>query len=441
MDFSIFFTSFAGILNEMSPYILLGFIIAGILHEFVRPETMSRHLSGKGWRPVVKAALLGVPLPLCSCGVLPTAVGLHRQGASKGATTSFLIATPQTGVDSIAATYSLLGLPLAILRPIAALAGGFIGGISVGKFDRTDTGGIHAAGVDAAGVDAVSGCHDGCCTDGTSDISGKVSGKSNVSFLRRLFSAVRYGMVDMVGNVGKWLVIGLIVAALITVYVPDTFLLSLSGTPFLAMLAMIAVAVPMYICATGSIPIAMSLMMKGLNPGAAFVLLMAGPAANFASMMVLGKAIGKRATAIYLASVIVTALMFGLAVDYLLPASWFSVAGHIGEESCHHGTVWFETLCSAILLLALGYSFFVGRGHGNTHRSNENTDMIHEFKINGMSCNHCRMTVRNAIASIPGVENVDVDLSKASASVEGEFDPQAVVKAVSDAGFDVVSVS
>ena len=429
MDFNVFFTSLLDILNEMSPYILLGFLIAGLLHEFVKPETMSRHLAGKGWKPVVKATLLGVPLPLCSCGVLPTAVGLHRQGASKGATTSFLIATPQTGVDSIAATYSLLGFPMAVMRPIAALVGGFVGGVWVNAFDRDKQKHVAASGKETS-ASCTDVCGDGCHSDGRDNHTGIAA---------RLWAAVRYGLVDMVASVGKWLVIGLVVAALITVYVPDQFLVSLSDRPLLAMLAMIVVAVPMYVCATGSIPIAMSLVLKGLNPGAAFVLLMAGPAANFASMMVLGRAIGKKATAIYVMSVIVTALLFGLIVDYLLPVEWFGMSGHATgatSHACHHSFGWFETSCTIMLLFLLTYSFFATRHH---HHSNPQTssDMTQTFKIDGMSCNHCRMTVEKAIAAIPGVEKVEVDLSAASATVEGDFDSAAVVKAITDSGFDV----
>lgn len=416
MDFATFFHSLLDILNEMSPYILLGFLIAGFLQEFVRPETMSRHLSGRGWKPVVKAALFGVPLPLCSCGVLPTAIGLHRQGASKGATTSFLIATPQTGVDSIAATYSLLGLPLAIIRPIAALAGGFIGGLGVNRFADKDT----------AQSSSQTQRPEACRL--TADIRRPI--------WRRILSALRYGMVDMVGNVGKWLVIGLLIAALITVYVPDEFLLSLSDRPLLAMIAMVVIAVPMYVCATGSIPIAMSLMLKGLNPGAAFVLLMAGPAANFASVMVLGKSLGKRTTAVYIASVVLTALLFGLAIDYLLPASWFGLTGKMAHGlSCHHETGLFPMICTGILLAALAYSFYTMRNHRHNHSTDK--DMTQIFNISGMSCNHCRMSVEKAIAAVPGVTSVSVDLSEATAHVDGDFSEEAVVKAVTDAGFDI----
>ncbi len=427
MDFNIFFMSLLEILNEMSPYVLLGFLIAGLLHEFVRPETMSRHLAGHGWKPVIKAAMLGVPLPLCSCGVLPTAVGLHRQGASKGATTSFLISTPQTGVDSIAATYSLLGLPLAILRPLAALVGGFIGGVGVNLFDK-DKRSRETVVTAGAGSDDSIDCSDNCCRN-DKDSSG-------ISFLSRIAAAVKYGLVDMVASVGKWLVIGLVVAALITVYVPESFLVSLSDRPLIAMLAMIAVAVPMYVCATGSIPVAMSLVVKGLNPGAAFVLLMAGPAANFASMMVLGRSIGKKATAIYIISVIVTALLFGMIVDYVFPSEWFSALKGTAVTSCHAEFGWFEITCTVLLLVALAYSFMSSRSHHN-HSHITSSDMTEIFKIEGMACNHCRMTVEKAIGAIPGVENVSVDLAEGSATVKGNFDRAAVVKVVTESGFDV----
>lgn len=433
MDFNIFLRSMLDILNEMSPYILLGFIIAGLLHEFIKPETMSRHLSGKGWKPIVKAAMLGVPLPLCSCGVLPTAVGLHRQGASKGATTSFLISTPQTGVDSIAATYSLLGLPMAILRPVAALVGGIFGGMSVSLLDKTaDT--TSKTSATSTQPTVVAECSDSCC-------SAPVDASSYRSLPARLLAAVRYGLVEMVASVGKWLVIGLVIAALITVYVPDEFLVSLSDRPLLAMLAMIVIAIPMYVCATGSIPIAMSLMMKGLNPGAAFVLLMAGPAANFASMMVLGRSIGKKATAIYVSSVVITALFFGLIVDYFFPSDWFMASGDMaGGHACHSEFGIFETICTVILVIALCYSIISHRAHHNHNKqaiSKISNDMKKEFKITGMSCNHCRMTVEKSIANVPGVVNVLVDLPQGMATVEGEFDPETVIKAITAAGFDV----
>lgn len=405
-----FFTSLFTILNEMSPYILLGFLLAGMLHVFVKPSAMVRHLSGPGAGPVVKAALFGIPLPLCSCGVLPTAVALRRNGASKGAATSFLIATPQTGVDSIAATYSLLGPAFAVIRPVAALVGAAVGGMAVGHDSRNET-------------------------DGACEIPIGIEENAPRTLLGRLGEAVRYGMVDMVGSVGKWLVIGLVVAALITVLVPDELFVSLSRYPLLAMLAMIVVAIPMYVCATGSIPIAMSLMMKGLSPGVAFVLLMAGPAANFASVMVLGKTLGRRATAIYVASVAVTAIGFGLLIDYLLPASWFGLGG-MTHAACHGGEAggpgWFTLGCSALLVGLLIYS-----GFKHKHNPVINDDMKRDYKISGMACGHCRATVEKALSALPGVTAVSVDLPTGIASVEGDVTPEAVREAVEKAGFEM----
>lgn len=419
MNFENLFYSLAAIVNEMSPYILLGFLIAGLLHVFVRPEMMSRHLAGKGAAPVVKAALFGIPLPLCSCGVLPTAVSLRRQGASRGAATSFLIATPQTGVDSIAATYSLLGLPFAILRPVAALVGAVLGGVTVSKTDRGD-------GAEEV-IESAHECHDHCCE----------VRELPRSFFGKLVESVRYGLVDMVGSVGKWLVIGLIVAALITVLVPDSLFTSLSQYPVLAMLVMVVVAIPMYICATGSIPIALSLMLKGLSPGVAFVLLMAGPAANFASIMVLGKAIGRRATAIYVGSVVVTAMAFGLLIDYLLPAGWFvpSISEMVSQD-CHQVTFpIFPTLCSILLVGLLIYAAVRSRGHKREHQHINSTDMIKTYKIDGMACGHCKATVEKAVGALKGCESAVVDLSSGTVKVVGSVDPAAVSKAVALAGF------
>lgn len=423
-DFRHLLYALVRILNEMSPYILLGFILAGVLHVFVRPAQMSRHLAGRGWKPVLKAALLGIPLPLCSCGVLPTAISLRRQGASKGASTSFLIATPQTGVDSIAATYALLGLPFAILRPIAALAGSVFGGIAV---DRSDAGDNTETDIHLADDDAVP-----------------------ATFVGKVVESVRYGLVDMVASVGKWLVIGLVVAAVITVAVPDTLFLSLSAHPFLAMAVMVIVAVPMYICATGSIPIAMSLMLKGLTPGVAFVLLMAGPAANFASVILLRKNLGKRATNVYVASVVLTAMAFGIIIDYLLPASWFALpsGAAAAQAACHLELPMFSTACTVLLLGLLGYSFYRNRRSPHKHAHtcscgaddnctiSKTTDMHKTYNVKGMACAHCKATVEKAVNALPGVTSAAVDLSSGTVEVEGNVDPAEVLAAISASGFD-----
>ena len=417
METGDFVTSFVSIINEMSPYILLGFLIAGLLHVFVKEEVLLRHLSGNGFGTVAKAAAIGVPLPLCSCGVLPTAVSLRRGGASKAATTSFLIATPQTGVDSIAATYSLLGLPFALSRPIAALVCALIGGTAVGKF-----------------------CPDPVADQTEAKCAGaKTEKRDKVPFHHKVVLSVKYGFMDMIDSIGRWLVIGLVVATLITVFVPSEWFVGLREFPIAAMLLVVLIAVPMYICATGSIPIAMSLMLKGLTPGVAFVLLMAGPAANFASIVILNRTQGQKATAIYVASVVAVAIGFGVLIDYVLPASWFVPRLAEAGGHCHAEFGWFESLCSVLLIILLIASAFRTLGRGRRHNNNSDSnssDMTNEYKVSGMNCAHCRASVEKAIAGVEGVENVTVDLKSGIATVEGPASREAVVEAVVKAGFD-----
>jgi len=395
-------------LNEMSPYILLGFLIAGLMHAFVSQRTFARHLSGTGWRSVVKAALIGVPLPLCSCGVLPTAIAMRRNGASKAASTSFLVATPQTGVDSIAATWSLLGPAFAVIRPVAALVTAMFGGMAVGRTEQ-----------ESVKV---------CATDLSSDEPG------HKGFGAKCLDALRYGFIDLVGRIGGWLVAGLIIAAIITVYVPADFFAVLGRNPVLSMLGVLIIAIPMYVCATGSIPIALALMLKGLSPGTALVLLMAGPAANFASFTLISREMGRKSAAIYLASIIIGAMAFGLAIDYLMPAEWFAV-GVADGVSCHshHALDLFPTICSVILVSLLVITFVKRFKHNKINT----TDMTKEYIIKGMNCPHCQQAVTKAICSVSGVSQVDVNLSTGKATVVGEHDTADVEAAVRGAGFDI----
>lgn len=397
-------------LNEMSPYILLGFLIAGIMHAFIPRSTFARHLSGTGWKSVVKSALIGIPLPLCSCGVLPTAIGMRRNGSSRAAATSFLIATPQTGVDSIAATWSLLGPAFAIIRPVAALFTSVFGGVAVGKSEKNEKTSIS------------------CIAVNTDD-------KLPEGFVAKCIAALKYGFIDLVGSIGGWLVAGLIIAALITVYVPADYFSVQGRNPILSMLAVLVVAIPMYVCATGSIPIAMSLVLKGLSPGTALVLLMAGPAANFASFTLISREMGRKAALIYLAAIVVGAMAFGLAIDYLLPADWFTIdTMHAG--GCHVDNLSvFPTVCSAILV-ALLIITFIKRKHHPHHHFTENMTKV--YSIKGMNCPHCQAAVTKAIAAVNGVTNVEVSLSDAKATVEGSQSDDDLIAAVRSAGFDVV---
>ena len=323
------------LINEMSPYLLLGFFFAGVMHAFIPGMVYNRYLGGKGFKSVFYGALFGVPLPLCSCGVLPTAMSLRKQGASKGATASFLISTPETGVDSIIATYSVLGLPFAVIRPVAAFCNAIMGGWLINKFGDKD----EVVPVDASAK--ICCCHH------------KQEETHHEGFLRKMREALRFGFVEMIEDIGKWLVIGLVIAGLITVFVPDEFFALFRGNTQLSMLLVLCIAIPMYICATGSIPIAVALMMKGLTPGAALVLLMAGPACNMASILVINKTLGRKSLVLYLVSIITMAILWGHVVDYLLPAEWFQMALSVGRCCIEESTSWLNWSSTIVLGLLL----------------------------------------------------------------------------------------
>ena len=407
--------AFLLMLHEMSPYLLLGFLIAGVLHAFVPTRVYSRYLSGTGWRSVVAAALFGIPLPLCSCGVLPTAVSLRRGGASRAASTSFLIATPQTGVDSIAATYSMMGLPFAILRPVAALVTAMLGGNVVGAIERK-------------GNLEQEEC-DGSCA---------VAETLKATLWGRVVEALRYGFFEMVQNIGRWLVLGLVVATLITVLVPDDFFQTYARWPLLNMFVIVLIAVPMYICATGSIPIAAALMMKGLSPGCALVMLMAGPAANMASMLVISQSFGHKAMWAYLSSIMAGAIGFGVFVD-----SWPGLREmFVNAMPHHHGAMshamtvnWLNWVCSTFLIVMLVVSLTSNYLKSYKIKHNK-TIAMKVFKVKGMMCNHCKATVEKGLAQLDGAEKVTVDLAKGIAYVEGNVDEEVVRAKVVDLGFE-----
>ena len=365
------------IINEMSPFLLLGFLFAGLLHAFVPSKFYTKYLSKRNFKSVVNAALLGIPLPLCSCGVIPTAMSLRREGASKGATTSFLIATPQTGVDSIFATYSLMGLPFAITRPIVALITAIFGGQITNLTDKSDSEETNSPEEKEEHCCCHSHkeepneehccCHSHkeepkeehcCCHEKAEESEGHCCHceeeiPQNATLMQKFGIALRYAFVDMMEDIGKWLVIGLVIAGLITVFVPQEFFAIFADNTWLSMLLVLAISIPMYVCATGSIPIAVALMMKGLTPGAALVLLMAGPAANMASILVIQKRLGTRTLLAYLSSIIGGAIAGGFVIDYLLPREWFT-STLVQQGACCEATgTWFQWTCTAILALLL----------------------------------------------------------------------------------------
>ena len=349
------------LITGMSPYLLLGFLLAGLMHAFVPGKFYTKYLSRKSFRSVLNAALLGIPLPLCSCGVIPTAMSLRKEGASKGAVVSFLIATPQTGVDSIIATFSLMGLPFAIVRPIAALFTAIFGGVIVDKAEpekkccchseekKTEE---HSCCCHSKKEEAEHVCH---CHSEEEKGEGSCHCHSHKSFFTKMREALTYAYVDMMEDIGKWLVIGLVVAAAITVFVPTEYFAVFQGNTLASMLLVLCIAMPMYLCATGSIPIAVALMMKGLTPGAALVMLMAGPACNFASMLLIRRSLGLRTMLVYILSIVLGAVAFGYLIDLLQFSGMVDFLYQLKEvHSCHdeHAGV-FSWICTGLLLLLL----------------------------------------------------------------------------------------
>ena len=407
MSLQSFFASFLHIINEMSPYLLLGFLIAGILHVFVPKNFYAKYLSRNNKFSVLWAALLGIPLPLCSCGVIPTAIGLKNERASKGAVASFLIATPQTGIDSILATFSLMGLGFAIVRPVTALVTGVCGGLLVNRFVKDE------------------------------EYDNAAATTCSVEHGNRIWRVFKYAYFEMIQDIGLRLVIGLLLAALINVAVPDEFFLTFGNHPFLQMLVILAIAVPMYICSTGSIPVAAALMMKGLSPGAALVMLMAGPAVNLASILVVNKSLGRRFTTIYLLTIIVFSVLFGLLINALgigadLVAPAAQNAGCC-STTVHHPSV-FRSICSVLLvtfiIIALSMKLF------DKFKKQEAVEGTTTYTVEGMHCNHCKAAVEKAVGEIKGVTAAEVNLGAKTVTVTGTATDDEVKKAVEKAGFE-----
>ena len=385
------------LINEMSPYLLLGFLLAGLMHAFIPGRYYTRFLSKPTLGSVINAAIFGIPLPLCSCGVIPTAMSLRKEGASRGAVTSFLIATPQTGIDSIIATFSLMGVPFAVIRPIAALITAVLGGWMVNTFVSLRDRRAHREMAEGTIVKTeetetcTCHCHENkaesCCPEGDSvghHHHHHQSGEQHHHFSHhrhsshhhhsssaschchdrkipntiggKIVEALRYAFLDMMSDIGKWLVIGLVVAGLITIYVPDEVFTIFKDNTMASMILVLIISIPMYLCATGSIPIAVVLMLKGLTPGAALVLLMAGPACNMASILVIRKGLGFRTLVIYILSIVIGAVFFGCLIDWLQYSGMIDFTSRVSQtmeiKEGGAGIIkWTSTIVLTLLLL------------------------------------------------------------------------------------------
>ncbi|MFB6317778.1 permease [Saccharicrinis sp. FJH54] len=405
-----YFEALLDISVEMAPYLLLGFLLAGAMKVFL-PQNFVNKYMGKGNRwSVMNAALIGVPLPLCSCGVIPTGISFYKNGAGKGASVSFLVSTPQTGFDSIMITYSLLGLPFALLRPVIAFVTGIFSGLVTDAVTHRDA------------VEPMQ----------------KVAAHSYETGRKwgRLF---HYALEEFLMDIAKWLIIGLMLAALITVVVPDEFFMNYLNSSLISMLVILAVSMPLYICATASVPIAAALMLKGLSPGAALVLLMAGPATNAATMTVIKQTMGTKTLIVYLATIISGALLSGFIIDTFLPASWFVLPAEMLHGHHHILPEWLHVAAALVLLLSVlrGYLKPV---YLNLKRK-LNTKIMEKqvFKVEGMGCKMCSDKIETGLRSFENVSFASADHVSGDVVVEGDKLESDLIKSkISDLGYKVV---
>ena len=364
-----FATALFDLSNAMAPYILFGLLFAGILHETVPESLVTKHLGKESISSVIKSTIFGIPLPVCSCGVIPLATSIKKSGASKGATLSFLISTPITGVDSILATYGMFGWIFTLYRVVTSMFIATIAGILTNIFDKEDVEEKPKASFSAVNTNSTaSSASFGASTFSASPLKSTVitpqkeesccSSGSCEREEKQVFSmtkAVRYAFVTLLGDIAKPLFWGLIIGALITVAIPQNLSDILVEYSWLSYIIVIAIAVPMYVCATASLPIAAGLMLSGVSAGAAFVFLSAGPATNTVTIGVVKKMLGTRSLYIYLGSIVVGSVLFGLGLDYVFSISDINPQSlvHMDEEA---GVI--AIVSSVVLWGFVGYFIF-----------------------------------------------------------------------------------
>lgn len=424
------------LLAEMAPYLLIGFAAAGLLSVFLPRDRVQQWLGGRGPKAVVRATLVGVPLPVCSCGVIPIAAGLRKQGAGMGPTAAFLASTPQTGVDSVAATWGLMGAGFAWLRVAVAFVSGWLAGLVVGAFSK---------GAETNREEAEQATGSRCCSEKDSCCQ-----QSNGSHPWR--QALRYGFITMPRDLGKPLTLGIVLAGLFATIIPHDFFAADWAQGWLAYLAVTMLAVPLYVCSTGTIPFAYVLVEAGLPAGAALVFLVAGPATNVATLTAMAKVLGRRVIGLYLASILAVSWSAGALFD-ALGGSISSPGGLSGHF--HLSPEWWMEISGVILIAVMAYALWPRRKKTiktatTTHASTEATEPtgqvyeagvlkregVTELRIDGMHCGGCARKVGEAIMSTSGVEGVRVESVSGRTIVYGKKVCQCTLEvAVRQAGF------
>lgn len=328
------------LLNNSSFFILFGLFLAGIIKILLPVNFVEKHLGKNNTASVIKSSLFGIPLPLCSCGVIPVSIGLRKQGASKGATTAFLIATPETGVDSIAITYALLDPVMTVIRPLAAFITACTAGIIVNLIPEKK-------------IDTAVGVEQNCACKTDQDISS--SADNDLSLLQRLRTGFSFSFNNLLADIGVLLLTGFLIAGIISYFVPAGYIEKNLGAGLVPMLIMLAVGIPVYVCATGSTPIVAALALKGLSPGAALIFLLAGPATNAATITVIANMLGKRIAVAYVATIALVALGLGFLVNTIygllsIDISHWTAASHV--MTANHYTQFTSILLILLIIRA-----------------------------------------------------------------------------------------
>ncbi len=402
----------SGVLFQtMAPYLLFGFLFAGILKVFIPQDKILSFLGRGKIRSSLYASLIGIPIPLCSCGVIPAAASLRKQGADKGATLSFLISTPTTGIDSILATYALLGPVFTAFRVISSFVTAVICGIITNLFFPDKERNIS-------------------CVNNSCSICSRIEPHTH-SIMDKLKYIFSYAFVELMEDTGKWLVIGIILGGIITYSIPDNFIYRYLGSNWTSMFIMLLIGIPIYICATGSIPIVAALMLKGMSPGAGLVFLIAGPATNTVTITVIAKELGKKEVGLYLVIISIAAILSGMILNII----WPHYNNTIFSPSKETIPLWISIGSSILLGCLLLYSS-IKNMLGLNHPHIETTGEEFVLRIPDMDCQHCVNTIKGALKELH-IDNAVVDLKNKRILLEPRFfeKREQIVNALVSAGF------
>ena len=399
---------------DMAPYILLGMLASGIISVFINSDMIFKHIGPKNFISTLKSTLFGVPLPLCSCGVIPVAATLRESGASKGSTVSFLVSTPQTGVDSVFLTYGMLGPVFALFRPIAAFASGILSGVVINNFDEDEH--YHIRKED-------------------------YQNDNHPHLKDRILSGVKYGFISLPADIVIPLFKGLLVAAAISIFLPPDYIANhFASNIYMQFFTMLVISIPFYVCATASIPVAVALMAKGISPGAAFIFLMAGPATNASSIAVIRNILGAKTLYIYLALISFSAVFFGFIFDLFFKETAFKIPKMLHHHN--HGSG-IDTLLGFIFILIL-INAYVSRFKQSKHVAVGNDSQTDEsfsqkqIIVEGMTCGHCKESVESVLNAFDSVKEASVDLISGKVLIEGvDIEIDEIKEKIISRGFSV----